>query len=287
MFVIIGFVIVLASTLGGFALAGGHPMVLIHLSEIIVIFGITLGLLIVGSPLPTLIATMKSVMGLMSGDGPGKADYMDLLKMLYELFTLGRRNGLIALDEHVEDPKQSSIMSKYATFMKHEDRQEFLVNNLRPLIDGKIKPEQIGSLMSSEIKNMHEEGNGPVHVLHLAADSLPGIGICAAVLGIIITMGVIDQGAGMVGYKVSAALTGSFLGVWLAYGFAGPLGSRVHMVHENELQYFKILAEALSGFAKGLAPAMAIEVARRALPSDFRPSASELEAMLKEITGKG
>jgi chemotaxis protein MotA len=163
---------------------------------------------------------------------------------------------------------------------------EFLINNLRPFIDGKIKPEQIGTLMAGEIKNKHEEGKVPTDAIHLAADSLPGIGICAAVLGIIITMGVIDQGAGKVGYKVAAALTGTFMGVWLSYGFLAPLGARIHIVHEKELMYFKILAEALSSFAKGLAPAMAIEVARRALPSDARPTATELEAMLKEVSGK-
>ncbi|MCG8528185.1 MAG: flagellar motor stator protein MotA [Opitutales bacterium] len=286
MFLIIGFVIVLASTLGGFSVAGGSPMVLVHVSEIIVICGVTLGLVVAGTPLDQLIATMKGIMGLLKGDGPSKNEFLDLLKMLYEMFTLGRRNGLIALDEHVEDPDQSSIMSKYQSFVKNEERLEFLINNLRPLIDGKIKPEQIGTLMNGEIKNKHDEGAGPVHVMHLAADSLPGIGICAAVLGIIITMGVIDQGAGAVGHKVSAALTGSFLGVWLAYGFAGPTAARLHMVHEKELTYYKILAEALSGFAKGLAPAMAIEVARRALPSDAKPSATELETMLKELTSK-
>lgn len=286
MFVIIGSVIVLAATLGGFSLAGGQPIVLVHLSEIVVICGITLGLIIVGFPVPTLMATIKEIIGLLSGDGPGKNDFMDLLKMLYEMFTLGRRNGLIALDEHVEDPSASSIMSKYGTFVKSDERTEFLINNLRPLIDGKIKPDQIGTLMSSEIKNKHSEGAETVEVIHLAAESLPGIGICAAVLGIIITMGVIDQGAGAVGHKVSAALTGSFLGIWLSYGFMGPLAARLHAVHEKQLLYYKILAEALSGFAKGLAPAMAIEVARRALPSDIRPTAMDLETMLKEISKK-
>jgi chemotaxis protein MotA len=286
MFVIIGAVIVLGATLGGFAIAGGQPAVLIHLSEIVVIVGITFGLIVISTPLPTLIKTITSLLGMLSGDGPGKDHFMDLLKMLYEMFTLGRRNGLIALDEHVEDPSQSSIMSKYTTFVNNEERTEFLINNLRPLIDGKIKPEQIGTLMAGEIKNKKEEGAGPVHVLHIAADSLPGIGICAAVLGIIITMGVIDQGAGKVGKKVAAALTGTFMGVWLAYGFISPMGARLHAIQDKELIYYKVLAEALSSFAKGLAPAMAIEVARRALPSDSRPSASELETILKEITSK-
>jgi chemotaxis protein MotA len=286
MFVIIGVVIVLGATLGGFSIAGGQPAVLIHVSEIVVIVGITTGLVIIATPINTLIATIKALIAMLTGDGPGKNEFMDLLKMLYEMFTLGRRNGLIALDEHVEDPSQSAIMSKYASFVKNEERTEFLINNLRPLIDGKIKPEQIGTLMSGEIKNKHDEGAGPVHVLHLAADSLPGIGICAAVLGIIITMGVIDQGAGAVGHKVAAALTGTFMGVWFSYGFLGPMGARLHAIHDKELTYYKVLAEALSSFAKGLAPAMAIEVARRALPSDARPSASELETMLKEITSK-
>ena len=150
----------LGATLGGFMIAGGQPMVLVQISEIVVICGVTLGLIIVGTPLPTLIATIKSILGLLSGDGPGKNDFLELLKMLYEMFTLGRRNGLIALDEHVEDPAQSSIMSKYTTFVKSEERKEFLINNLRPLIDGKIKPEQIGTLMHSEIKNKHEKALG-------------------------------------------------------------------------------------------------------------------------------
>ncbi len=286
MFVIIGFVIVLASTLGGFSVAGGKPAVLIHLSEIIVIVGITIGLIVVAAPLPTLMATLKGVMGTFTGGGPSKDDFMDLLKMLYEMFTLGRRNGLIALDEHVEDPSQSAIISKYKSFVSDDEKTDFLVSNLRPLIDGKIKPDQISSLMNAEIKNKHDEGKGPIEVLHLAGDSLPGIGICAAVLGIIITMGVIDQGAGAVGYKVSAALTGTFLGVWLSYGFINPLAGRLHALQESQIVYYKILAEALGGFAKGLAPAMAIEVARRALPKDARPTATDLEAMLKELTSK-
>ena len=286
MYVLIGIVIVIAATLGGFGIAGGKPAVLIHVSEITVVVGITTGLIVTGTPVTTLVATIKGLVRTFSGDGPAKNDFMDLLKMLYEMFTLGRRNGLIALDEHVEEPAQSSIMSKYGSFIKNAERTEFLINNLRPLIDGKIKPDQIGTLMNSEIKNKHEEGAGPVEVLHLAADSLPGIGICAAVLGIIITMGVIDQGAGAVGHKVAAALTGTFLGIWLSYGFLGPLGARMHAIQEKELIYYKVLSEALSGFAKGLAPAMAIEVARRTLPSDARPTASELESMLKELTIK-
>lgn len=282
MLVIIGSIIVLAATLGGFMIAGGQPMVLVHVSEITVVVGITLGLVVTASPKEVIAATIRDVLCALKGGGPKKTDFIDLLKMLFELFTLGRRNGLIALDDHVETPAESPIMSKYPSFVNNGDRVEFLVNNLRPLIDGKIKPDQIGALMHAEIHNKEHESHGPIQLIHLAADSLPGIGICAAVLGIIITMGVIDQGAGAVGHKVAAALTGTFMGVWLSYGFLNPLSERLHFQAQKELVYYKVLSEALSGFAKGLAPAMAIEVARRALPKDARPGASELEAILKE-----
>jgi len=283
MFIIVGFVIVLLCTIGGFMVAGGNPISLIHLSEIIVIFGIATGVFVCCAPKSTLIATLQAISHALKGDGPSKTEIEDLLKMLYEIFLIGRRNGLIALDEHVGDPQASSIFSKYPSFLAHADRIEFLTSNMRPLIDGKVKPDQLKSLMAEDIHTKEHEGHRPVDVIHILADSLPGIGICAAVLGIIVTMGVLDQGASAVGAKVSAALTGSFMGVWVAYGFLTPLSSRLHAVHANEIVYFKVLSKAVVGFANGLAPAMAVEIARRAIGSEERPTADELEAMLKEI----
>lgn len=283
MFIIVGFVVVLLSTIGGFMIAGGNPLSLIHLSEIIVIFGIALGVFICCAPKANLVGTIQALSHALKGDGPSKDEIQDLLKMLYEIFLIGRRNGLIALDEHVGDPQASSIFSKYSSFLAHEDRVEFLTSNMRPLIDGKVKPEQLKSLMAEDIHTKEHEGHGPVDILHTLADSLPGIGICAAVLGIIVTMSVLDQGATAVGAKVSAALTGSFMGVWVAYGFLTPLSSRLHNIHANEIVYFQVLSKAVVGFANGLAPAMAVEIARRAIGSEERPTADELEAMLKEI----
>ena len=283
MFIIVGFAIVLVCTVGGFMIAGGNPVTLIHLSEIIVIFGIALGVFVCCAPKATLVATIRAITHALKADGPSKSEIEDLMKMLYEIFLVGRRNGLIALDEHVGDPQSSSIFSKYPSFLNHEDRVEFLTSNMRPLIDGKVKPDQLKSLMNEDIHTKEHEGHRPVEVVHTLADSLPGIGICAAVLGIIVTMSVLDQGASAVGAKVSAALTGSFMGVWVAYGFLTPLSSRLHAIHANEIVYFQVLAKALTGFANGLAPAMAIEIARRAIGSDERPSADDLEAMLKEM----
>lgn len=280
MTVIIGAIIIVVSTLGGFAMAGGYIPNLFHISEIVVIGGITLGLVIIAAPPSLIKATITSTMGLLKPT-TGEKDFHELLQLLFELFTVGRKNGLIALDEHMEDPSASSILSKYSSFVGNEHRSTFLVSNLRPIIDAKIKPEQLPGLMKADIHSMEEEMEGPVHILHLIADALPGVGICAAVLGIIVTMGVIDQGAAKIGYKVSAALTGTFMGVYFAYGFFTPLSQRVHIANELELQYYKVMAACMEAFAKGMAPIMAVEMGRRLIDAEFRPSGAELEELVK------
>ncbi len=267
-------------------IAGGNPMLLLHVSEFIVLGGITLGVVVISTPPKVLKGLMVQLKGAF-GAGVSPTDYLDMLKFLYEIFVLGRRNGLIALDEHVSDPEKSAIFSKYHSFLHHKDRVSFLCNGLRPLIDGKIKPDQLQDLLSIEIKAMKSSAEGPGHVLHLVADSLPGIGIVAAVLGIINTMASISAGPEAVGEKVAAALTGTFLGIFGAYGFVSPLAQRMHMLEESHLLYFEVMSKALSGFAKGLAPIMAIEVARRTLGGEISVGADDLEAMLKALTGGG
>lgn len=286
MFIIIGAIIVFASTLGGFMIAGGNPILLLHVSEFIVLGGITLGVVVIATP-PKIIKSLMHQLKSVFGAGVQPAEFTDMLKFLYELFVLGRRNGLIALDEHVGDPEKSSIFSKYPSFLHHKDRVEFLCNGLRPLIDGKIKPDQLPDLLSVEIKAMQAEAEGPGAVLHLVADSLPGIGIVAAVLGIINTMAAISAGPEAVGEKVAAALTGTFLGIFGAYGFISPLAQRMHMLEEGHLLYFEVMSKALIGFAKGLAPIMAIEIARRTLGKEISVGADELEAQLKALASGG
>ena len=215
--------------------------------------------------------------------GVSSEEYMELLKLLYELFLLARKNGLIALDDHVSDPEASTILSKYPTFLKEKKRVQFLCNSLRPVIDGKIKPDQLQSLLDSEITAMREENKGPEGVIHLVGDSLPGIGIIAAVLGIINTMAAISEGPEKVGEKVAAALTGTFLGILGAYGFINPLGQRIQFNEEAQIMYYKVLAQSVTGFTKGLAPIMAIEVARRTLGKAISITSDELEETLKTL----
>lgn len=287
MFIIIGSLVVFFSMILGFMVAGGNPVVLLHVSEFVVIGGMGLGVLIIASPTSVLKAMMRDIIGSLKGSSIKGEEFLDLMKILYEVFNLARKNGLISVDEHINDPSASSIFSKYPSFINDEERVEFMINALRPIVDGKIKPEQLEGVLKAEIKTKAHEDHSIVDMLHLVGDSLPGIGIVAAVLGIINTMASIADGPEAVGQKVASALTGTFLGIFGAYGFVNPLAQRLHFSYQLKSLYYEIIANAVSSFAKGLAPLMAIEVARRSLEAEMQPSADELEAMLKELNRKG
>jgi chemotaxis protein MotA len=287
MLVLIGAFVVFASTLGGFMLAGGQPMVLLHVSEFVVILGVGAGVLIIASPAHVLKEILHKSQVAISGKTPTRTDYLEMLKLLYELFMTGRRNGLIALEEHVTDPKTSSIFQRYPQLLGHKERLQFLCNGLKPVIDGKIKPEQLEDLMAAELKAKHTEAEHPVHILQLVGDSLPGIGIVAAVLGIINTMAAIAEGPEAVGQKVAAALTGTLLGIFVAYGFVNPLANRIKFNDAADHLCLGCIKQAVAGFAKGLAPLTAVEIARRSLDSSVQPDADELEVAVKSLgTGK-
>lgn len=268
-------------------LAGGNPLVLLHVSEFVVIFGIALGVLIIASPGHVIKEVIHKLKGAMFAKSAGRKEYFDLLKMLYEIFLVGRRNGLIALEEHVMTPESSSIFKKYPGFTAQHERMEFLMNGLKPVIDGKIKPDQLESLMNAELDAKSEEADHPVHLIQLIGDSLPGIGIVAAVLGIINTMAAIADGPEVVGERVAAALTGTLLGIFAAYGFVNPLANRVKFNNAADQMYLKCIMSAVAGFAKGLAPLTAVEVARRSLDSGVQPAADELEVALKAMPAPG
>jgi len=287
MLIIIGAVIVIVSTLGGFMIAGGQPMVLLHVSEFVVILGVATGVLIIASPGHVLKDIIHKIKAALVGKSAGKAEFFEMLKLLYELFMTGRRNGLIALEEHVMDPAKSTLFRKYPSVLNHHERLQFLVNGLKPVIDGKIKPDQLEDLMAAELHAKAEENEHPVHILQLVGDSLPGIGIVAAVLGIINTMAAIADGPEVVGERVAAALTGTLLGIFVAYGFVNPLANRIKFNNASDQLCLKCIMQAVAGFAKGLAPLTAVEVARRSLDSSVQPGAEELEVAVKGLgTGK-
>lgn len=286
MLIIVGAIIVFAATLGGFMLEGGKPILLLQISEFIVIGGICLGVVVIASPAHVLKEVVHKMIGALKGKAEGVKEYTELLKLLYEIFMVGRRSGLIALEEHVMDPKKSSIFTRYPSVVNNHERLEYLCNGLKPVIDGKIKPDQLADLMEAELDAKAAEAEHPLHVLQLVGDSLPAIGIVAAVLGIINTMSAISEGPEAVGEKVAAALTGTLLGIFIAYGFVSPIGARLKSIASAEEQFLRCIMQAVSGFAKGLAPLTAVEIARRSLDSHVQPNGAELEKTLKSLGAK-
>lgn len=283
MIIIVGITVVLICVFGGFVFGGGHLLVLIHPNELIIIGGGALGALIIMSPRKVLFDIVKGLITCIKGAPHSRAAYEDLLKVLYELFLIGRRNGMIALEEHVLDPANSSIFKKYPLFTNNQEAVEFLCGSLRPIIDGKIKPDQLRLLLDTEIEQLEIESHAPINVLAKTADSMPGFGIVAAVLGIIITMASISGPVEQIGIEVAAALVGTFLGILLAYGFLNPLATNLEFVTTAELDYIKCIASCVIGFAGGMAPVTAVELGRRGLSSELRPSAEELEEMFKSV----
>ena len=283
MILIIGYIIVLGATLVGFIGAGGKIALLFPWPEYLIIAGVSIGLMVIAAPVALLKHTVHKIQLALKTQVVPNSDYSDVLKLLYELFTKARRGGLIAIEDDIMAPKDSPILSKYPSFLNDKERVEFLTNSLKPIIDGRLKPEQLASMLEADLEAKADDFGHPVHLLQLVGDSLPGIGIVAAVMGIINTMAAIDAGAAAVGKKVAAALVGTFLGVLGAYGFINPLGARIKLNNAYELQYFAVIMKAVIGFTGGMAPMMAVEVGRRMVDPAFQPTSDEIEEMCKGL----
>ncbi len=283
MIIVVGIMIVIASVAGGFLMEGGNFGTLMHLSELVIIGGAAMGATIIMAPKRILIDLFKGLLRAMKGTPFQRKAYEDLFMTLYELFLLGRRNGLIALEEHLITPANSSIFQRYPRLLANQEALEFLCSALRPVIDGRVKPDQLRQLLDTDLGRMAEEGEAPINVLTRAADSMPGFGIVAAVLGIVITMASIAGPIEQIGIKVAAALVGTFLGIFLGYGFLGPLAVNMEFNVVARLAYFRCISASVVSFAAGMAPGMAVEVARRTLGDELRPGAEELETMLKAL----
>jgi len=287
MIIIIGSIVVVLSVIGGFMMGGGHVGALLHPNELIIIGGGALGALIIMSPKKVLMDMMKGMINCLKGAPHSKDAYEELLKVLYELFLLGRRNGMIALEEHVLEPKNSSIFKRYPRFSANHHAVEFLCGSLRPIIDGKIKPDQLRLLLDAEMERMETDHHAPVNVLTKTGDAMPGFGIVAAVLGIVITMASISGPIEQIGEHVAAALVGTFLGILLSYGFINPLAMNLEFMGTAELDYTRCIAACVTGFAGGMAPVTAVELGRRGLSPELRPSGEELEKMFKALKPGG
>jgi chemotaxis protein MotA len=275
---ILGIVIVLGAIVGGYLIEHGKLLVLLQPAELIIILGAAVGTLVVANPLPTLLRIGKGIAAIFSASPFDKAHYTENLKMLYELFNYARKNGTAKLEEDLDNPAKSPVFSKYPKFLKSHHALEFLCDTLRMVVTGGVEPMEIDQMMEVDLEVHHRESAEPIAALTTMADALPGLGIVAAVLGVVITMGSLGGPKEEIGNHVAAALVGTFLGILLCYGIFGPLAGAMGKQNDAESYYFGFLRMAALAFVKGLSPIMAVELARRSIPTTVRPTFKEVEA---------
>jgi chemotaxis protein MotA len=278
---LVGLAIVIVSVLGGFTLAGGHVAALLVPAEYLVICGTAIGSTLAATPRSVLRAVVGKSRQVLAGNRFTPALYLDALRLLYELFQLARRDGLIALESHIEEPAKSSVFSRYPSVLAHQDSVAFLCDSLRLVLLGSVPPHDLEALLADEIEVHHEDESKAVGSLTRTADALPGIGIVAAVLGIVVTMQAIGGDMGEIGRHVASALVGTFLGILLSYGFVSPIAASIENLNTSEVRYYNFLKEGVVAFAKGFAPIVAVEFARRAIFAAERPTFEAMEEACK------
>lgn len=281
MFVLIGAVIVIVAVFGGFVLEGGPMKVIVQPVEFLIIGGAALGAMIISAPKKLLMKIVGKIMGSLKGGSVNRQLYLDLLKLMYEIFQVTRKDGLIALESHIEHPDKSKIFTKYPNITKHHHIISFMTDTFRLIVLGGIAPHDIESLMDLDIETHHQEGMQPGMILQKIGDSMPGLGIVAAVLGIVITMQAINGPPEEIGHKVAVALVGTFLGIFMSYGFIQPLATNLDLAAEEESKVYEAIKSGVISLAKGFNPIVSVEFARRSIPNDYRPTFQEMETFVK------
>jgi chemotaxis protein MotA len=284
MFSIIGIVVVFGAVLAGYLMEHGKVMVLMQPAELVLILGAAIGTVLIANPLYILMAIGKGIGGAFGESPFTKQRYLETLKMMYELFSRARKEGLMSLETDSDAPEQSQIFSRYPSFMKDHHALAFVCDSLRLAASGGIEPFDADQMMELDMDVHHHGATQPIAALSTMADSLPGLGIVAAVLGVIITMGALGGPPEEIGNKVAAALVGTFLGILLCYGLVGPLASNMAKTADDEHAYYHVLRVMLVALLKGIAPAVAIEFGRRAIPGHLRPDFQETEKYIKQKT---
>lgn len=282
MFVIIGFLVVVFSVLGGYVLAKGNLSVLWQPTELLVIGGAALGGFLISNPMKVIKATIGAVLGVLTSSAYQKEDYIDALLLLNGLFYKIRQQGLVSIESAVDAPQESPLFNQYPKVIKNHQAVDLISDTLRTVMTTTIAAHELEALIDTELETYYEEIILPSKSVNSVADALPGLGIVAAVLGIVITMGKISEPPEVLGHYIGAALVGTFLGVLLCYGFVGPLGKNLeHEAHEK-MQYLSVIKVALIAFLGGSAPKVAVEFGRRVIPENAKPSFAEIEEALRQ-----
>ena len=285
MFVIIGFIVVLGAVIGGYLIEGGKMATLLHplLPESLIIFGAGFGAFLASNPLSVIKAVAANIAKPLKGSKYTKAVYMEALMMQYEVFVNIKKGGLLALEQDVNDPHSSNIFKKYHSMLHDHHALDFFCDSMKLLINGSAKIDEIDQVMEMDLDVHHAESASPGAAVNNLGDSMPAFGIVACVIGVVITMGFLDQPPNVIGGKVAAALVGTFLGILLGYGFISPLAKNIDQVNATESHFFNAMRAGLVAFGNGAAPVTAVEFARRNIPSTERPGSQELEEVVRQI----
>ena len=286
MFSIVGILAVFGCVIAGFLMEKGKLPVLIQPSELVTIGGAAIGTVLTANPIHTLKGMVAGLLGCLKGSPYTKKRYVETLKMMFDVLTKARKEGAVSIEADVEEPEKSAIFAKYPAFLKDHHVRDFVCDTLRMGITGGVNPFDVDQMMDLDMEVHHHEAGQPNQALTSMADALPGLGIVAAVLGVVVTMGSLGGPPEEIGKKVAAALVGTFLGILLCYGVAGPLASNMAKSVEEEHSYYAVLRVILLAFIKGTSPIMAVEMGRRAIPGHSRPGFSEVEKACRDKGGE-
>lgn len=282
MFFIIGIAIVIGSIFAGYTMHGGSVAVLLQISEFVIILGSAAGAAILANKPKVVMAMGKEIFGLLKPAPFGKKAYEELLQVLYELFYAARKDGLVGIERHIEEPDKSELFRKYPAFRKNHHAMSFLSDTLKVMLTGTVEDHHLAEILDLDLDRHHHESMAVPNALYKIGDAMPGFGIVAAVLGVIITMGHIGGSAEEVGKSVAAALVGTFLGVLLAYGVFNPMAQAIESRMNSEDAYMRCIRTAILSFSRGDPPMTSIEFARRNIHPEDRPSFAELEEMTRK-----
>jgi chemotaxis protein MotA len=280
-FPIVGILVVLGAVLGGYLMEKGNLLVLLQPAELLMIGGAAVGTLLIANPIHILKGIGSGVGGVFSSSRFGKARYLETLRMMFGLLNKARREGNLSIEQDIEAPQESKLFAEYPAFLKDHHTRDFVCDTLRMMITGGVEAFDIDQMMELDMEVQHHDASQPISALTTVADALPGLGIVAAVLGVVITMGALGGPPEEIGHKVAAALVGTFLGILLCYGLVGPIGSKMTKSADEERCFIHVLRVLMLSAIKGSAPQIAIEIGRRAIPLHVRPSFAQVEQVCR------
>ncbi|MEO5375026.1 MAG: flagellar motor stator protein MotA [Alphaproteobacteria bacterium] len=286
MFFIVGSIVVFVTVFGGYMASGGHMSVLFQPYEFLIIFGAAIGSFLIGNPKDVVVGTMKSMGLVLKGSRHSKATYLELLTMLYTVFRLAKTKGDLALESHVEKPEESPLFQRFPNFLHDHHALTFLCDYLRLLTLGTNNSHEVESIIDAEIEAHHTEAHSRSGAVTTVGDAMPALGIVAAVLGVIHTMGSITEPPEVLGHLIGGALVGTFSGVLIAYGFVGPMGKSLEQTFNTETTYFQCIKTGLLAHMQGYAPQVSVEFARKILPDSVKPSFAEVEDAVNNMSSE-